>query len=224
MLYKRISKPMKTPTKPVTLRFTALTLTLFAFLMATLLLLPSARAFAQGLLKQIGGYAFSQGVPDPIDASRVPVPINMIETSTRTSIEINSDWDFANDPAAASDMAGFTVLMPSYLPAGYIPMEGGWRITTESNSTAVTNGYFDTSKNYVFIAQWKFGDDDVKSFTREEIVDVTIRGQEGVWLPPASNDNRSSALIWDENGITYSIISNGLSLDEVLMVAESLGQ
>jgi hypothetical protein len=224
MLYKRISKPMQTQTKHLVPRFAALTLSLFTVLIMALLFSPSARAFAQGLLKQIGGYAFTQGVPDPIDASRVPIPINMIETSTRTRIEINSNSNFANDPVTAGDLAGFTVLVPSYLPAGYTPMEGGWRITTMSNSTAVTNGYFDGTKHYVLIAQWKVGEGDEKSFTRDEIIDVTVRGQNGVWLPPASSDNRSSALIWDEDGITYSIISNALSLDEALMVAESLGQ
>ena len=104
-------------------------------------------------------------------------------------------------------------------------MDGGWRITHENNSTAVTNGYFDTTKNFFFITQWKVGEDDItKTFTREEIVDVTVHGQNGVWLPYASVNGASTALVWAENGITYSIISNALSLDEILEVAESLGR
>src|SRR5258706_5956713 len=81
-LYQRISKPMQTQTKPRTLRFAALTLSLLAVLTATLFLSPSARAFAQSLLRQIGGYAFNQGVPKPLDASKVPAPFNIVNTST----------------------------------------------------------------------------------------------------------------------------------------------
>jgi len=224
-LYQRISKPMQTQTKPGTLRFAALTLSLLAVLTATLLLSPSARAFAQSLLHQIGGYAFTSGIPQPLDASRVPAPINIVNTSTSTSIEITSDSIVADDSVAAGNLAGFTVLTPSYLPPGYIPMDGGWRITTESNSTAVTNGYFDTTKNFFFITRWKVGQGDIKTYTREKIVDVTVRGHSGVWLPdPALTNVKNTALVWDEDGITYSIISNSLSLDEALKVAESLGQ
>src|SRR5215510_11262769 len=60
-LYQRISKPMKTQIKQPTLRFAALTLSLLAVLTATLLLSPSARAFAQDIVHQVGGYVFTQG-------------------------------------------------------------------------------------------------------------------------------------------------------------------
>src|SRR5689334_3973007 len=59
-LYQRISQPMQTQTKHTALRFTALTLSLLAVLTATLLLSPSARAFAQGFIRQVGGYVFAQ--------------------------------------------------------------------------------------------------------------------------------------------------------------------
>jgi hypothetical protein len=224
-LYQRINIPMQTKTSPQVMRFAALTLSLFLVFMMTLLLSPSARAFAQSLFRQIGGYTFTQGVPQAIDASKLPASINIVDTSTSTSIELTSDSLVANDLVSAGNLAGFTVLTPSYLPSGYIPMDDGWRITSESNSTAVTNGYFDTTKNYFFITQWKVGEGDAaKTFTREEIVDVNVRGQNGVWLPNASTNSTSVALVWAENGITYSIISNALSLDEILKVAESLGR
>jgi hypothetical protein len=207
------------------MRFAALTLSMFIVLTVTLFLSPSIRTFAQSLLRQIGGYTLTQGVPQPLDASKLPASISIVDTSTSTSIELTSDSTVANDLISADDLAGFTVLTPSYLPSGYIPMDGGWRITSESNSTAVINGYFDTTKDYFFITQWKVGEGDAaKTFTREEIVDVKVRGQNGVWLPNASTNSTSVALVWAENGITYSIISNALSLDEMLNVAESLGR
>jgi len=216
---------MQTQTAPRAIRFAALSLSLFLVLAVTLFLSPSVRTFAQSLLRQIGGYAFTQGVPQPIDAGRLPASIDIVDTSTSTTIELTSDSSVVNDLESADDLAGFTVLTPSHLPSGYIPMDGGWRITPESNSTAVTNGYFDTTKNYFFITQWKVGEGDAtKTFTREKIVDVKVRGQNGVWLPNASSNSTSVALVWAENGITYSLISNALPLDEMLKVAESLGR
>lgn len=224
-LYQRINRPMQIQTASRGMRFAALTLSMFIVLTVTLFLSPSIRTFAQSLLRQIGGYTFTQGVPQPLDASKLPASISIVDTSTSTSIELTSDSTVANDLISADDLAGFTVLTPSYLPSGYIPMDGGWRITSESNSTAVINGYFDTTKDYFFITQWKVGEGDAaKTFTREEIVDVKVRGQNGVWLPNASTNSTSVALVWAENGITYSIISNALSLDEMLNVAESLGR
>src|SRR5260221_4291525 len=107
-LYQRISKPMQTQTKPGTLRFAALTLSLLAVLTATLFLSPSARAFAQSLLHQIGGYAFTSGIPQPLDASRVAAPINIIKTSTSTSIEITGESILADAFVTAGDIPQFS--------------------------------------------------------------------------------------------------------------------
>ena len=224
-LYQRINRPMQTKNPPQGMRFAILALSLSAVLVLTLFLSPSVRTFAQSLMRQIGGYTFTQGLPQPVDAGALPASINIIDTSTSTSIELTSDSIVVNNQVSAGDRAGFTVLTPSYLPSGYIPMDGGWRITSEHNSTAVTNGYFDTTKNYFFITQWEIGEGDTtKAFTREEIVDVKVNGQAGVWLPHASTNGTSVALVWAENGITYSMISNALPLDEMLKVAESLGR
>lgn len=224
-LYQRINNPMQTKSTPQVMRFAALALPLFIVLTLTLFLSPSVRAFGQSLLRQIGGYTFTQGAPQPIDASQLPGSINIVDTSTSTHIELTSDSSVANDPVSAGNLAGFTVLKPSYLPFGYLPMEGGWRITPENNSTAVTNGYFDTAKNFFFITQWKVGEGDTtRTFTRQEIIDLNVRGQNGIWLPHASTNSASAALVWAENGITYSLISNALPMDEMLKVAESLGR
>jgi Domain of unknown function (DUF4367) len=56
---------------------------------------------------------------------------------------------------------------------------------------------------------------------RPEIQAVTVRGQSGAWMPTGGGKNM---LAWEENSITYMIVSNTLSKDEVLKVAESLGK
>jgi hypothetical protein len=207
------------------MRFAAPALALFLVLAMVLVASPFARSFAQSVLRQIGGYSFDQGVPEPIDASKLPAAIHIAETETSVSIELTGESNAAYDLASASDVAGFTVQTPSYLPSGYIPMDGGWSITPEDNSTAVTNGYFDTTKNFFFLTQWKVSEGDAtRTFTREEIVDVSVRGQDGVWLPQATAHSSTSALVWAEEGVTYSLISKGLPLEEMLLVAESLGE
>jgi hypothetical protein len=224
-LYERINKPMQTRTSTQGMRFAALTLSIFLVLTMALVFSSSARSFAQSVLRQIGGYSFNQGVPQPIDASRLPAAIHISETDTSISIQLTGESSMAAGLASASDMAGFPVRTPSYLPSGYIPMDGGWSITPEDDSTAVTNGYYDTTKNYFFLTQWEVGEGDAtRTFTREEIVDVSVRGQNGVWLPQATAGGSTSALVWAEGGVTYSLISKGLPLDEMLLVAESLGQ
>ncbi len=57
--------------------------------------------------------------------------------------------------------------------------------------------------------------------SRPEIQEVTVRGQPGAWMPTGGGKN---TLAWEENSITYMIISNKLSKDEVLKIAESLGK
>ena len=57
--------------------------------------------------------------------------------------------------------------------------------------------------------------------SRPDIQEVTVRGQPGAWMPTGGGKN---LLAWEENGITYMIISNKVPKDEVLKIAESLGK
>jgi hypothetical protein len=219
-LYQRISKPMTTQTKRPVLRFAALTLSLLAVLTATLLLSPSARAFAQGFIRQVGGYVFTQ--EGSIDQNtKTPKVISIERTQNSVSIHAAKNIPTANDPSEASKLAGFTILAPTYLPDSYTPMSG-WLVTSEGNGIVVTNGY-NSDNNFFAINQLKYrAGAPEQTYHRDQIVDVTVRGQSGVWLPAPVDGKK--ALVWEENGITYSIISNSLSLDEMLKVAESLGQ
>ncbi len=86
--------------------------------------------------------------------------------------------------------------------------------------------------------QYRYGTGD--SFTdfiagQETVVDVQVRGHTGVWIagrlvtsplesvkPGQINPHASSWLTWDENGIVYTLISDGLTQAEMLQLAESL--
>jgi uncharacterized protein DUF4367 len=219
-LYQRISKPMNTQTKHQPLRFVALTLSLLAVLIAALLLSPSVRAFAQGFIRQVGGYVFTQD--GSIDQNtKTPKVISIERTQDSVSIHASKNIPTANNPAEASQLAGFTVLAPTYLPHGYTSMSG-WLITSEGNGTVVTNGY-NSGNTFFAINQSKYrAGAPQETYHRDQIVDVTVRGQSGVWLPAPADGKK--ALVWEENGINYSIISNSLSLDEMLKIAASLSQ
>lgn len=219
-LYQRINEPMQIQTKTRTVRLAALALCMPALLILTLLLSPSARAFAQGLLHQVGGFVFTQGTPRP-DPGKAPSPIQIVRTFNSVSIETTRFVPQARDVSEASRMAGFEVLHPTYLPDGFSAMSN-WFVVSQGHGKEVTNGYRDSANNFVVLNQWKYGPGDSRqTYAREQIIDVTVRGQPGVWLPAPASPGKN-ALVWEESGITYSLLTDSLSLDEMLKVAESL--
>ncbi len=222
-LYQRINKSMQTKSKHPALRFAALTLSVLAVLTITLLFSPSARAFADSIVRQVGGYVFVQG-NQPIDLKGSSGPIRVVKTLGSVSIETIGKVPTTNNPAEASQQAGFTALAPSYLPDGYTAMSG-WMVTSQGSSQVVTNAYRDRTNHFLIINQWKISNGASQTYAKDQIVDVTVRGQAGVWLPDTtSGPAQKNALVWEENGITYSLITDSLPLDQMLKVAESLSR
>ncbi len=220
-LYKRISKPMKTRSKHPALRVAVLTLSVLAILSATILFSPSARAFADGVIRQVGGYIFVQG-NQPINLKGEPDPIRVVKTLGSVSIETIGKVPSANTPAEASQLAEFTVLAPSYLPNGYTAMSA-WMVTSQDDSKVVTNAYKGTVNHFLIINQWKNDGGATQSYAKDQIVDVSVRGRSGVWLPDTVNGPAGkNALVWAEGSKTYSLITDSLPLNEMLKVAESL--
>jgi Domain of unknown function (DUF4367) len=223
-LYQRITKPMPIKSKPLTLRLAALTLSLLAVLAATLLFSPAMRAQADTILGQFSAYIFVQATP-----ALVPQ-----EAADKKQLEVQSQpnndavFRFAPDAAAASQLAGFTVLTPAYVPEGFIPsiiddVTGGWRVTSKWGGEAALANFDNGAANtFLIIEELKIGQDHPMTVERPEIVAVTVRGLPGAWVPDGSDGK--SVLVWDENGVTYSVISNKLPLEELQKVAESLGQ
>ncbi len=135
----------------------------------------------------------------------------------------NSTIQMVNDAAAASQLAGFTVLAPAYLPDGYIPYDqpGVWSVIHENGGVMVVITYHNQAANGdLAITEQKVQQEEPNALVNSpEAQPVTVRGQPGKWL-----SNGKSILAWDENGIVYVISTNTLSKDEILKIAESLGK
>jgi hypothetical protein len=248
------STPMKTKIRA--LRVAALALSIVAVITAALFFSPSTRALAQSIMRQFGGYVFVQGTPQPDPSkeeinqkkamatgeNRVKVSSEQEATLTAAKMQMKDQpsekpitvdkysklaGNLAPDAAAASQITGFTVLAPSYVPAGYTPgdeknITGGWEIAQVNGGvSAMTRYESQTDKSFFVVEELKYEQGQPTTVERPQIVDVTVRGQPGAWMP---DDGGKSTLAWDENGITYLIVGNKLTLDEALKVAESLGK
>jgi hypothetical protein len=85
---------------------------------------------------------------------------------------------------------------------------------------AVTVSYKYGENEVLMISQVHSGQDTPPlTITIPDIQDVTVRGQPGVWL-----SGEKHSLVWAENGVTITIESNALSLEETLQIAESLSK
>jgi hypothetical protein len=246
-LYQRISKPMQTPTRKPILRSIALTLSMVAMITAILFFSPTTRALADTLIRQIGGYIFVQGRPSESDIAN-KMKLAEQELAARADKKAITQADkqqlneqakkaeqarnetaglFARDAAAASQLAGFSVLAPAYVPAGYTlgsikNISGGWAVFQQDGGMAASVSYMiPNTKSFLTIEQLKVQPGQSRTYTRPEIVDTTVHGLPGVWMP---EDGGKNALVWEENGVTYSVVANSLSINEILRVAESLGK
>jgi hypothetical protein len=229
-LYERISQPMfSQPERPTARLAGASQAGLVAaacagVCLAALLLFPPARAFAGSIIQHIGGYGFTTDPAQvvPVDKSGQGL-VGVDKTQTSVSVQVVGKVPSAQSAAEASRLAGFRVLAPTYLPAGYISMSA-WYVGEQANGRIVTTGY--RSGNHFFMLnEWQAGNSPSENYARDTIVDVSVRGQPGVWLPsPPGGEGGKNALVWAENGITYSLISDTLGLDEMEKVAEGLGK
>jgi len=247
-LYQRISNGdsthMKTSFRTRALRTVALAFSMVAVITAVLFLSPSTRAFADSIIRQFGGYVFVQApTPQPdsfekdmtekgaqarpeqnaaLQAEKERRIKNQQETNNETTTA-----PVAPDAAAASRMAGFTILSAAYVPDGYTAVAkneipGGWSINHENGGVdARTNYYNLATRGFIVIEEGKYDQSQPMTINRPQVTDVTVRGQSGAWMP---DNGGKSTLAWDENGITYLVVGNALTLDEAQKIAESLGK
>jgi hypothetical protein len=224
-LYQRLTQPMKTTTRTRVLRAVALSFAMVAVIATVLFFSRSARAFADTIIQKfgVGGYTFVQGTPQPEGNSQPTVSPEQQATMQAYKLQIQPKP--ANDAAAASQLAGFTVLAPSYLPAGYTPdsQSGEWIVRHLDNGVAASITYHNQANDdHLMINEQMYRPGEPNTvLTRPDIQGVSVRGQPGAWMPTGGGKNM---LAWEENGITVMIVSNKLSKDEVLKVAGSLGR
>jgi hypothetical protein len=236
-LYERISNPMKITSRTRSLRSAVLAASVVMMIGAAFFLSPASRAFAQDLLHQFGAFIFVQAPPEPKpltgDASGQQaaglVKKNLVQDQAehlqkQPGANENSTASYAQDATAASQLTGFPVLAPAYLPDGYRieDTSAAWTVLHENGEVRASISYgTQDESSFLTVEQLIHRPGESKAVESQEIVDVTVQGLPGIWMP---DNPRKSMLVWDENGITYLIISNQLSLDEVLKVAESLGK
>lgn len=231
-LYQRITQPMKTTTRTRVLRYFALSFAMVALVATVLFVSTSTRAFADGVIRQFGGYIFVQSTPQPmvspeqqaaLQASKEQAALPPNKEQNKSNQVASGVVQPANDAAAASQLAGFVVLAPSYLPEGYTAYNqpGAWTVGHQQGDVTAGIKYDNQAVNgFLTIVEDLHQQGEPETIDQPDIKDVTVRGKPGVWMPRSAKNT----LAWEENGITFTITSNRLSLDEVLKIAESLGK
>lgn len=187
------------------------------------------QAWAQALLFRFGGFTVTNNTEWTAAG---------LEALTAEAV---GEQAVVNQPLSqkeASHIAGFPVLLPTYVPADLTLTVTD--VTTETNGAYVSIAY--TGWGILSIMQWKLppGRQHNMGIGDATTKPVMIRGYQGHSIENAglgavgddttfrpSNDN---ALIWEEQGILFQIVSAGadgsdfqaLPVAELLKIAESL--
>lgn len=239
-LYERISKPMNQPRyriQPFVLRRAALSLGVMGLLLLfTLMVSPSARAFAEDQIRQIGALIFR---PADSEATTSSAPTALPTVAAPGDTNPPENATLLED---ASRLAGFTVLEPGYLPDGY-QVASVWSIDRRDTGVYVVSTFRNAANNqFLLLNQIDYAPG--ASFEQtygvnDQLSDVTVNGMDGVWITgrpmtdptdhspkPASERQLYSTdwLVWQEGNITYTLIGNGLTQEEMIRIAESLGR
>lgn len=235
-LYQRINKPMpKQSAFNITLfRRTALVFGALAMILTlTLLLSPSVRAFAGEQIRQFGAIFLG-----PADSSEAEGNAAAPQPTIAAPPEITAE--FANSAAEASALAGFTVLTPGYLPEGYAENRP-WSVDNRDGSIYVVSSYGRyEGRRFLLLNQTKFAEDAVfeqQYGENETVTDVMVGQHPGVFisgrlmahpdLGVRVQQERpdlipTNWLIWEANGITYTLFGDNIDQSQLIRIAESL--
>ena len=157
---------------------------------------PTTRALADSIIRQFGVFTFVQATPEtkPIqsDTNGQPVPGSLEkkdplqdqaeQSKKQSQANENVMVSYAQDAAAASQLAGFTVLAPAYLPDGYRVenTSGEWAVFYKINQVRTSISYeSQDGSSFLTIEQIEHQPGQSKTVESAEIVDVTVRGQSG---------------------------------------------
>ena len=250
-LDRRLANAPWTPQAVAHRRF--INATVFAVLTFALLVAatPQGRALAQDIIRRIGNFVVTN---ETSDAEKY---VATLQSGTPTPT-MDPNWVCTDCPEPvefglltieqASAKAGFPVYEPTYISPGY-QLSGRDVLKTQSSITADTSYRMELDPplhdglqmtGIIAIEQtrvssdtppWEMGVGDVP------IVDVTVRGQPGVWLEqvpiiPFQDSQgewdyaRWNQLIWSEAGYNFMLQTNMpsdiLPLSELLKIAEAL--
>lgn len=227
-LYARISQPMNAQITPVRrLRARALAVACaVAILCGATLLTPAGRAFANQVLYRIGIFTVSEMPAGPA--------LNDEPTAEPPSAPVPQPR--AADAAAASRLAGFTVLDLTALPPGYAPTEE-WMVIKEGQRVSVVRGYADGSGRSLSVSQLKAAPgetyDQVLS-PNETATPVTINGADGLLIEGVlfgegpfvdgrpSSFKATNWLRWAADGLNYTIWADGLTAEQLVEIAQGM--
>jgi len=236
-LYERIAAPMNTQPQRRPARLAGLTAaTLLASVSFALLVFPPARAFADGIWHQIGAYVLVQTPPDPNDkpkqkqddvkaaganaAGTLAAPDATKVAAASTNPPNQPKKTSAATAAEASQQAGFTVLVPGFMPDGYVQGDG-WMVAHESEGVSVMTVFLGGGHNGIKLVEFKLAEGHaLVPLYWPNAQAVTVRGLPAFLL--ADETGAGQSLVWEENGITFSLIGEGLTQAEFVQVAEGL--
>lgn len=199
----------------------------------TLAISPPARAWAGELLRQIGPFRLI----DAATPGRVAEPADAPLLPTAEPPSDVPEVELADNAAAAGALAGFGVLEPAEL-LGY-RLDGEWAITPNGNGTVVVTAYRDPSgDHFLVLNQYRYGPGDQfdQSYGQNETVsNVMVNEVDGIAVtgrymgrPDGSAPQDQPELletnwvIWDVEGVAYSLYSDALTIEELTAVAESM--
>lgn len=195
-------------------------------------LVPSVRAWGRGVLARFEALIITDAPTWSevvIDTPPAPTPIGQ-----PTSTPVLGPLPVLTIEEA-NDVAGFRVLSPEYVPAGY-RMVARRVYVEEAGVFVATTCATESGEERVSISQVRY----VPGRYEEEFpvgdaptMDVTVRGQPGLWVEGAKlgirNDDSGGSelygvnvLIWEEEDDLFRLSSNELTLEELLKIAESL--
>jgi hypothetical protein len=234
-LYKRISQPMteKTINRRLTAGRLAGALAALILIVAfTLALSPAARAQAGELVRQIGPFSFF----DRSGESQRAIPSAAIPEPTAEPPSGNVA-EMADSAALAAEISGFRVYEPLELPEGF-KLVDGWTVMPQASGTVVVSFYSDAAGHFLGINQYRFGPTDHwdQSYGQNETVrEIDVRGQSGVAVsgrymthPIEAGQSQvpelleTNWLIWAEDGVAYTLLSDSLTIEALIAVAESM--
>ncbi len=122
-------------------------------------------------------------------------------------------YDSFDEAQAVLDLR---LLRPTYLPAGLALREV--RATAFGGAVARyggTSGRMVFSQTPVGEGETGLGADSIATITNQPVREVQVRGVAGAWI-------EGLGLVWESDQVTYTLDTGGLTLAEVLRVAESL--